>query len=182
MPPILYGTVTRLDVFRATSITFFKSAFSAKGSRINAGRFNRENMSALYCSLDPDTALAEYYRGKVDRPCVLVPGTLDICNVVDLTGDLTATYSDWQESLTGDWKAAYGSLKAGDASSDFAGWRCGDYTVSMNCSAILFPSTEHAGGRNLAVYVEDCPLGAATFGVLDPEDEFRLHFAPKVNL
>lgn len=182
MPPIIYPTTTAVNVFRATSISYFKTAFSPKGARLNAGRFNRENTSALYCSLDADTALAEYYRGNIDRPCVLVPAILQICNVIDLTITAASLDKVWQDALSGDWKGMYNSMKSGGAALDFAGWSCGDEAIATNCSAILFPSTENLGGRNMAVYVEDCPTGTAVFDLVDPENEFRSHFRPTKNL
>jgi RES domain-containing protein len=64
-------------VYRALSIKYYKTAFSAKGARLNAGRFNRPGISALYVALEPDTAIMEYYQSDRPRPCVLVPAYME---------------------------------------------------------------------------------------------------------
>jgi RES domain-containing protein len=54
---------------------------SGAGAAVNGGRFNRPGVEALYLSVDPVTALAEYRQGASITP----PGT-SVAYQVDVAG------------------------------------------------------------------------------------------------
>jgi RES domain-containing protein len=60
---------------------------SGAGAAVNGGRFNRPGVEALYLSVDPATARAEYQQGaSITPPGTLVAYRVDVEGVVDFSG------------------------------------------------------------------------------------------------
>ncbi len=166
------------DVYRAVSIRYFKTAFSPKGARLRAGRFNRTGTATLYVSLEAETALSEYHRGDPPRPCVLVAARLSVKHLVDLrqgTSDWTVHWQRWEN----DWQEARDRVLAGHSSADCESWQCGDDAIARNFAGIIYPSRLRSGGSNLAVFLEDAPTGTVSLTPIDPLEEIPAAFPPK---
>jgi RES domain-containing protein len=74
---------------------------SGAGAAVNGGRFNRPGVEALYLSLEPETALAEYRQGAtITPPATLVAYGLDVEDVVDFSGgyDPAVWPENWAET------------------------------------------------------------------------------------
>lgn len=155
------------SAYRALSLRYYRTPFSAKGARLYAGRFNRVGTSALYLAFEQETALSEYHRTGPKRPCVIVTALIEASNLIDLTGDLSALSSDWREWHC-DWEAARDALAGGNTTADCPSWRCGDLAIAANCAGIVFPSYQHSGGRNVVLFEEDCPGGSLKVSLVDP--------------
>jgi RES domain-containing protein len=166
-------------VYRALSIKYYKAAFSAKGARLNAGRFNRPGISALYVALEPDTAIMEYYQSDPPRPCVLVPAYMEVKALVDIRGKLGRWRQDWR-AWESDWRAARDAHIGGDLKADCESWRCGDDAINRNFSGIIFPSRRRPGGANVALFVEDAPAGGLHLRVMDPLNEILAAHPTKI--
>ena len=155
--------------YRTTSLQYYSRGFSAVGARKAAGRFNRADVSAVYFALEPQTALAEYWGTEPPRPAVVLPAGLTAIRVIDLTVDLSSLSPDWQD-WNCDWKIVRDAELASGTPGDCASWRCGDMAIAANCSAIMFPSVAHAGGRNVVIFTESITVGHR-IDLLDPFDE-----------
>lgn len=157
--------------YRATSLKYCKWGLSPAGSRQRAGRFNRHDRSAIYLSLEPETALAEYFGSDPHRPAVVLPVQLEVTDVIDITGRLgrwPAKWRRWQD----DWTAARDAIEAG-LDSDCASWQCGDEVIERNCKGIIFPSMVKSGGTNIVVFPEHAVGGVECCKIQDPAGEIR---------
>jgi RES domain-containing protein len=135
---------------------------SGKGAAIGGGRFNRPGVETRYLSTDTDTALAEYRQDNMLTP----PATLVICQVtLDRVADFSAGYNpeDW-ELLWEDWDCNWRELWVRDKIEP-PSWLIGDAVRAEGVKGILFPTTKHPGGTNLAVYAE----------LLTPDDRIEVH-------
>lgn len=169
-PPIFTPNPFIGQAYRTLSLTYYRTPLSSKGARLFSGRFNRLGVSALYLSLEQETALAEYHRLGPKRPCVLITAELTVRNLIDLTGDLSGLGSDWQD-WDCDWEVARDRYSAGDTAADCASWRCGDHAIAANCAGVVFPSRQRTGGLNLALFTEDSPGGSLEVTLIDPNNE-----------
>jgi RES domain-containing protein len=138
---------------------------------LKAGRFNRPGLPALYSSLEPQTALAEYHRADEPRPCVFVAIRIEAFRIIDLTTPVAGVGRDWDDWKRDDWEATRDDFEAGNMSADCAGWRCGDAAVKGNCTGILFPSRFMVGGRNLVLFTDDYVVGSLIIDPIDPARE-----------
>jgi RES domain-containing protein len=164
--------------YRVLALAYYRTAFSPKGARLYAGRFNRPGISALYVALEPDTAFAEYHRGNDPRPSVMVAARVAATNVIDLCGDLSALATDWQQ-WDSDWESARDDAIAGKPA-DCSSWRCGDEAIARHCTGIIFPSRQRPAGRNLALFLEDATSGALNVQLIDPKGEILAANPPKL--
>ena len=168
-PPILAPTPCAGSVYRASSIQYFSRALSTRGSREKTGRFNRKGLSALYCSFDAITAMAEYHRAGDARPCVVVAINLVAHNLIDLSCDPALLDHDWAQ-WEADWETARDALDT-DPLSDCPSWRCGDAVLNANCSGLVFPSRFNPTGRNVCLFVDDAITGSLQWSPVDPNLE-----------
>lgn len=77
-------------VYRALNPVWVGDPLSGEGARRHGGRFNPRGMAALYCTLDPVTAVREVSQiGQPLQPTILVSFAADIDPVFDAT-DLAA--------------------------------------------------------------------------------------------
>jgi RES domain-containing protein len=73
-------------VYRALNPVWVRDPLSGEGARRYGGRFNPKGMPALYCTLDPVTALREVSQiGQPLQPTILVSFHADIAPVFDAT-------------------------------------------------------------------------------------------------
>jgi RES domain-containing protein len=73
-------------VYRALNPVWVKDPLSGEGARRYGGRFNPKGMAALYCTLDPVTAVREVSQiGQPLQPTILVSFHADIDPVFDAT-------------------------------------------------------------------------------------------------
>lgn len=158
-------------VYRALSLKYYATAFSPKGARLNGGRFNRHGLAAVYVSVDPETAYAEYQRLNPNpNPCVIVAAELKVDRLADITGKLGKWPACWR-NWECDWEAARDDYLNGNAAANCDSWICGDETVKAKGSGILFPSRARKRGRNIVLYPEDAVAGLITLRPIDPGGE-----------
>jgi RES domain-containing protein len=163
---------------RILAVKYYRTAFSPKGSRLKAGRFNRTGFRAVYLALDLETAFAEYHRGGLPRPAVMVAAQIEADNIIDICGDLSALPPDWQDWQC-DWEIARDEYEAGRPA-DCSSWRCGDDAIARGCCGIMFPSAQRPGGRNLALFPEDATAGSLTLSIIDPNREILGAHPPRL--
>lgn len=138
---------------------------SGAGAALHGGRFNRPGVPALYLSVEPETALAEYKQGSsIVQPATLAAYITDLAGVADLSAgsdpaDRPGTWADWDC----DWRWIARVEKRIPPS-----WLIGDEVIRAGCAGLLFPSTQHAGGTNLVVFSSNL-TGADDLVVHDPD-------------
>ena len=82
MTPIRIGPGAIFHRFHSPDWAHLPS--SGAGAAVNGGRFNRPGIEALYLSIEPDTALAEYRQGAtISPPGTLVAYSVDVRGVID---------------------------------------------------------------------------------------------------
>ncbi|MDA8249375.1 MAG: RES family NAD+ phosphorylase [Rhodospirillales bacterium] len=122
---------------------------SGAGAAANGGRFNRPGVEALYLSVEPETALAEYRQGAtIAPPATLVAYRVDVDGIVDFSGgyDPATWPDDWVDAGC-DWKYI-----ARIERRDPPTWRIGDALIRDGVKGLLFPSYRHPGGTNLVLF------------------------------
>lgn len=122
---------------------------SGAGAAVNGGRFNRPGSEALYLSVEPETALAEYRQSStITPPATLVAYLVDVDGVIDFSkGYVSASWpKEWAEA-GGDWKYI-----ARIEHRDPPTWRIGDALVRAGVKGLLFPSYRQSGGTNLVLF------------------------------
>jgi RES domain-containing protein len=73
-------------VYRALNPVWVGDPLSGEGARRHGGRFNPKGMAALYCTLDPVTAVREVSQiGQPLQPTILVSFHADVDPVFDAT-------------------------------------------------------------------------------------------------
>lgn len=129
---------------------------SGAGAARGGGRFNRPGVEALYLSAEPDTALAEYRQGSsLPNPATLAAYETALVDVVDLSaGYDPAHWSTAWANWNCDWRwIARVEHKVPPS------WQLGDEAISSGATGLLFPSTHHAGGINLVVFIANLTAG-----------------------
>lgn len=173
---MIVKTLLQGDVYRACALQYFGVAFNALGSRKGNGRFDRPGVAALYLSLQPETAFAEFQDGRLGslRPCALMAGSVVAKNLLDLTGVLTGCDPDIQ-AWNCDWEkaAAAFAVDPNSPSADCASWRCGDIARQQKLAGIYYNSVKKPGGTNLAIFIDDATVGDFQFVPHDPLGEIR---------
>jgi RES domain-containing protein len=122
---------------------------SGAGAAVNGGRFNRPGTEALYLSVEPETALAEYRQGAtITPPATLVAYAVDVDSVIDFSGGyVPATWPDEWADADCDWKYI-----ARIERRDPPTWRIGDALIRDAMKGLLFPSYRRPGGTNLVLF------------------------------
>ena len=122
---------------------------SGAGAAANGGRFNRPGVEALYLSVEPETALAEYRQGAtITPPATLVAYRVDVDQVVDFrAGYDAAIWPDEWAAAGCDWKYI-----ARIERRDPPTWRIGDALIRDGIKGSLFPSYRHPGGTNFVLF------------------------------
>jgi RES domain-containing protein len=95
-------------VYRALNPVWVGDPLSGEGARRHGGRFNPKGMAALYCTLDPVTAVREVSQiGQPLQPTILVSFRADIDLVFDATDPQTlARQGMTPDALAAnDWRA-----------------------------------------------------------------------------
>lgn len=73
-------------VYRALNPVWVGDPLSGEGARRYGGRFNPKGMTALYCTLDPVTAVREVSQiGQPLQPTILVSFAADVAPIFDAT-------------------------------------------------------------------------------------------------
>jgi RES domain-containing protein len=73
-------------VYRALNPVWVRDPLSGEGARKHGGRFNPKGMAALYCTLDPVTAVREVSQiGQPLQPTILVSYHADVEPLFDAT-------------------------------------------------------------------------------------------------
>lgn len=73
-------------VYRALNPVWVGDPLSGEGARKHGGRFNPKGMAALYCTLDPVTAVREVSQiGQPLQPTILVSFQADVEPIFDAT-------------------------------------------------------------------------------------------------
>jgi RES domain-containing protein len=106
-------------------------------------------IEALYLSLEPETALAEYQQGAtITPPGTLIAYRVDVGSVLDFSQGYDPAI--WPE----DWVAADCDWKhiARIERHDPPSWRLGDALISSGTKGLLFPSYRRLGGTNLVLF------------------------------
>jgi RES domain-containing protein len=122
---------------------------SGAGAAVNGGRFNRPGVEALYLSIEPETALAEYRQGaSITPPATLVAYHVDVDDVVDFSGgyDPATWPAEWAE-VGCDWKYI-----ARVERRDPPTWLIGDGLIREGVRGLLFPSFRQSRGTNLVLF------------------------------
>jgi RES domain-containing protein len=94
-------------VYRAINPFWVGDPLSGEGARRHGGRFNPKGMAALYCSLDPVTAVREVSQiGQPLQPTILVSFRADVEPVFDATDPkaLEAQGMTPEALAAGDWR------------------------------------------------------------------------------
>jgi RES domain-containing protein len=84
LPPLLGGG--RLVAWRLDEAAFAPTWDSGEGAHRSGGRWNRPGIRAVYCSIDPATAILEVAVHKGFRTLDTVPHVLTAMTVADVSG------------------------------------------------------------------------------------------------
>lgn len=79
----LTGDAFRGPLYRALNPVYARMPLSGRGAELYGGRFNPKDTPALYCALDPVTALREANQVGSLQPTILVSYRADIAPVFD---------------------------------------------------------------------------------------------------
>lgn len=123
---------------------------SGAGAAVNGGRFNRPGSEALYLSVDPVTALAEYRQGaSITPPGTSVAYQVDVPGIVDFSVgyDPAAWPPLWAEAGC-DWK-----YLARIERQEPPSWLLGDQLIRDGVRGLLFSSLRQANGINLVLFI-----------------------------
>ncbi|MCP1575102.1 RES family NAD+ phosphorylase [Herbaspirillum rubrisubalbicans] len=125
-------------------------ATSGAGAARFGGRLNRPGVAALYLSLDPGTALAEYQQlDDLLPPGLIVAYRIVIDRVVDFRGGYAAGWSPLWKDFYCDWRRMVFHERVEPPS-----WVMGDAVRAAGAKGILFRSTRLETGCNLTVFTE----------------------------
>ncbi len=147
MTPIRVGPNAIFHRFHSPDWAFLPT--SGAGAAVDGGRFNRPGVEALYLSIEPETALAEYQHGAtITPPGTLVAYRVDAGGVVDfsLGYDPANWPEEWAEADC-DWKYI-----ARIERRDPPTWQLGDALIRDGIKGLLFPSYRRPGGTNLVLF------------------------------
>ncbi|MCB6177324.1 RES domain-containing protein [Rhodobacter sp. Har01] len=119
-------------VYRALNPVWVADPLSGEGARRHGGRFNPKGMAALYCTLDPVTAIREVSQiGQPLQPTILVSFQADIEPIFDATNPqalqargLTAASlaaNDWRAQMAAGGEAPTQTLARTLAAEGYAG-------------------------------------------------------------
>lgn len=96
----LTGDAYRGPLYRALNPVYARMPLSGRGAELYGGRFNPKGTPALYCALDPVTALREANQVGSLQPTILVSYRADVAPVFDAReADQLAAYGMTREAL-----------------------------------------------------------------------------------
>lgn len=130
---------------------------------MEGGRANRKGLPALYLTLEPETAIAEYQQlSPLIPPATLVNYTVSAEPLVDFRGGFDSPH--WDE-LWADFECDWRKLWFNDHIEP-PSWVLGDEVLAAGVKGLLFRSTKRPGGTNLVLYND--LLAPADVVVYDP--------------
>ncbi|AON56987.1 RES family NAD+ phosphorylase [Herbaspirillum seropedicae] len=134
--------------YRVHSPRWAYAPLSGQGAARFGGRLNRPGVEALYLSLEPATALAEYQQfDDLLPPGLVVTYMVKIDPVVDFRGGLDEAWnSAWAEFYC-DWRSVVFQEKREPPS-----WALGEQARAAGAKGILFRSSVLKEGCNLVVF------------------------------
>jgi RES domain-containing protein len=137
---------------------------SGAGAAAHGGRANRPGVSALYLSLEPETAVREYQQlSPLMPPGTLVSYTVRLAPVVDFRAGYDSTrWPDLWEEFHCDWRELWFNQRVEPPS-----WVLADETLATGAKGILFASRLSTNGTNLVVFNEQLTTDD-TLQVYDP--------------
>lgn len=139
---------------------------SGAGAAIQGGRANRKGLEALYLSLEPETAVAEFQQGRPFLPPgLLVSYSLTLNRVLDFTAGYQESWPPIWKDFFCDWRKIRFNEGVEPPS-----WLIGDLALAGNHAGILFSSLANPGGRNLVIYTDQLPVHG-TLVVNDPHGD-----------
>ena len=156
--------VSPVELYRVNTPRYASTPLNGVGAAKAGGRFNRVGLEALYLSLDPTTAVAEFKQASAHLP----PGTLcsytaTLPALVDLrqlgAGSWHPIWHDWNS----DWR-----LIRADGRMDPPTWDMADLALDAGVPGIIFPSVANPGGVNVVLFLEALQ-GCGTIKVNDPD-------------
>lgn len=159
--------LTRLDGFAAFRMHLPKWAVaptSGAGAAQHGGRVNRPGVSALYLSLDVETAVKEYQQvSTLVPPGTLVSYLVTVAPVADFRSgfDALAWGPIWEDFYC-DWRELWFNQRIEPPS-----WVIGDEAIAAGAKGILFPSRLAVGGTNLVLF-PDGFSSSDSLSVFDP--------------
>jgi RES domain-containing protein len=152
----------RASCYRVLTPRWAHQPYSGAGAAARGGRFNRPGTPALYLSLAPETALAEFAQAAT----LFGPGTiaayhLTLGHVVDFSAGYLPTVWDrpWAE-----WSCPWKQIAMIERR-DPPSWALADTVRAAGAAGLLFPSTQDLGGTNLVIYLD----------LLAPDDKIEVH-------
>ena len=137
---------------------------SGAGAAAHGGRANRPGTSAIYLSLEAQTAVREYQQlSPLMPPGTLVSYTLRLAPVVDFrAGYDPGRWSSLWEEFYCDWRELWFGQRVEPPS-----WVLADEALAAGAKGMLFASKVAPGGANLVVY-NDALAAPDTLQVYDP--------------
>lgn len=151
-------------LFRVLAPRWSYDPLSGAGAATTGGRFNRPGIEAVYLSLNPTTALAEYQQDSPFLPPGTIASYLANATVADLAGALPSleTFDPAWEDWNSDWRH-FAFFKHIEPPT----WSLGDLVIAEGLHGIVFPSTIAPGGENVVLYPGTFQT-LASLEVLDP--------------
>jgi RES domain-containing protein len=135
----LIVNAVKIHAYRVLSPQWAYQPHSGAGAAKAGGRFNRPGQQAVYLSLEPETAIAEYAQADpVFGPGTIATYELFLALVVDFSVQRQMGFA-----LAGLGLRLEAALLPPT-------WLMSDI-VRARASALLFPSTKRAGGTNLVL-------------------------------
>lgn len=159
--------LTRLDSLAAFRMHLPKWAVaptSGAGAARHGGRVNRPGVSALYLSLDVETAVKEYQQvSTLVPPGTLVSYLVTVSKVADFRSgfDASAWEAIWEDFYC-DWRELWFNQRIEPPS-----WVIGDEAIAAGAKGVLFPSRLASGGTNLVLFPDGFSK-ADSLSVFDP--------------
>lgn len=142
----------KLTAYRMHTPRWASTPLSGEGAAIHGGRANRPGISALYLSLELETAVKEYQQlSPLLPPGTLVAYEVTVEPIVDFRGGYAAqSWSPLWELFLGDWRAQWFDQRIEPPS-----WVLGDEAIEQGAKGILFESSVVPGGHNLVLYTAE---------------------------
>lgn len=142
-----------LQCYRLHTPKWAVAPTSGAGAATQGGRVNRKGLEALYLSLEPATAVAEFQQGSSFLPPgLLVSYSISLDRVADFTGGYESSWPAIWKDFFCDWRKIRFNEDVEPPS-----WLIGDLVLEANCAGILFDSAALPGGRNLVLYTDQLP-------------------------
>jgi len=139
---------------------------SGAGAAREGGRFNRPGTPALYLSLEPETAVAEFSQAEP----LFSPGVLACFQVkVEQVAAMREGYNRSWDPLWREWDCEWKRLWFIEGIEPPT-WAMADLLEHAGVGGLLFPSVKRPGGTNLVLY-PDRLAESDELQVHDPEGQ-----------